>query len=298
MRIALATCRDLPDWEVDDRPFHAALAQRGATLCHPVWDDDSFDYRRVDGCLIRTTWDYMERRDEFVAWASRVAKQTRLFNPAEIVAWNTDKHYLADLAAAGVPTTPTLWLQRGDSPDVVALLAERGWSRAFLKPAIGATARETLRFDVDHSGVDAATRHLARLLPHESMLLQPYLASVEQQGERSILFIDGSFSHAVCKTPVPGDYRVQDDFGASDAVTEPTDEELRIAWAAMAAAERRFTTGAGLLYGRADFLRDDTGHSLLSELELVEPSLFFRHAPAAADRLADALLRRLAADGA
>jgi glutathione synthase/RimK-type ligase-like ATP-grasp enzyme len=287
VRIALATCADLPAWEVDDRPLHAALGARGVEVARPAWDDPAFDWGACAACLIRTTWDYMERREEFVAWAERTAAATRVFNPAPVVRRNTHKSYLRELEAAGVPTVPTAWLAAGSTVDLAAELAGRGWRRAFLKPAVGATARETLRFAVDRAGLAAARRHLARTLPREDMLLQPYLGSVETAGERSAIFIDGAFSHAVRKVPVPGDYRVQDDFGAEDRPVELTAGERRLARAAVAAA------GGDLLYARVDLLADDRGRPRLSELELVEPSLFFRHHPAAAERLAGALLRRL-----
>ncbi len=293
MRIALATCSDLPAWEVDDRPLRAALAGRGVEVAEPAWDDPGVDWGAFDACLIRTTWDYMERWEAYVDWAERVAGLTRLFNPAAVVRWNTDKRYLERLAEAGLPVVPIVRLARGSRPPLARWMAERGWSRGFIKPRIGATSRETLRFDADAAGLAAASQHLERLLAREDALLQPYLASVETAGERSLVFLDGRFSHAVRKLPPPGDYRVQDDFGASDEPVAPEPAELELTARAVALAEK--VTGSGpLLYARADFLRDDAGAPRFTELELVEPSLFFRHAPAAAGRLADALLRRIA----
>lgn len=287
MRIALATCRNLPDWEVDDAPLHAALLRRGVDLTHPAWDDAEFEWHTCDAVLIRTTWDYQERRDEFLRWAGNVARDMPLFNPFPVLQWNTDKHYLMDLNDRGVPTVPTVWLSAGSAIDLPTLLDSRGWQRAFLKPAIGATARETLRFRADADGLASAKAHLDRLLPREAMLLQPYLQSVEQLGELSLVFIDGQFSHAVHKFPVPGDYRVQDDFGARDEPARITDEQMDLACRVIAAA------APGLLYARTDFLHDDDGNLRLTELELVEPSMFFRHGADAADRLADALIRRV-----
>ena len=275
MRLALATCATVPAWEVDDRPFHAALAARGIPVTHAVWDDPSIDWHQFDAVVIRTTWDYQEKRDAFVAWAEQLP--VALHNPADIVAWNTHKSYLRDLERRGVPIVPTEWLARGTSPDVAALCAQRGWRRAFLKPCVGATSRETLRFD---AGDPAAQRHADRLLPTEDLMLQPYLPRVETDGELSAIFIDGTLTHGVRKVPVPGDYRVQDDFGAKDYPIDFPDVPL--AKAAVDAVGRR------LLYARADFLISDNG-LWLTELELVEPSLFFRHARHAADALADAI---------
>ena len=291
MLIALPTCTNLPAWEVDDRPLHDALASRGVEFVRPAWDDPAFDWSRCDACLIRTTWDYQERREEFLAWAERVAAVTRLFNPLPVIQWNTHKTYLRDLEQRGLPVTPTVWLEPGASVELRRVLTDRGWAKAFLKPAIGATARETLRFAATPDGIPAAEAHLERMLCTETMLLQPYLGTVETQGEVSAVFFDGNFSHGVRKIPVAGDYRVQDDFGASDELYTFGEAELAIARRCVDAATP--SEFAPLLYARVDFLRDDDGRLRLSELELVEPSLFFRHAPHAADMLADALLARV-----
>ncbi len=291
MLIALPTCAKLSDWEVDDAPLHKALEARGVEIVRPVWDEPGFDWSSCDACLIRTTWDYQEKHDAYVAWAKQVSERTRLFNPFEIVRWNTHKTYLRDLERRGIPVTPTVWLEAGSTVDLERMLDERGWSKAFLKPAIGATARETLRFEATPAGITEAEAHLHRLLPNETMLLQPYLESVETQGELSAIFFDGRFSHAVRKIPVSGDYRVQDDFGAHDEPATLTDDELALAQRCIAAVEEAGDTP--LLYARTDFLHDHEGQLRLSELELVEPSFFFRHAPHAAETLAHALLQRL-----
>jgi hypothetical protein len=285
MRIALATCSRLPDWERDDEALRAALRARGAEPVDAVWDDPSVAWGSFDACLIRTTWDYAERRDEFVAWSERVADATLLLHGPELVRWNTHKSYLRDLERRGVPIVPTIWIDRGERVDPASILAERGWARGFLKPVVGSTARETLPFEAGECG--AARAHLERMLAAESMMLQPYLSRVETEGECSIVFLGGEVTHAVRKVPVPGDYRVQDDFGAADFPHVPTHVELRFARGAVE------SVGAPLLYARVDTLRDDGGQLRLVELEIVEPLLFFRHAPHAAGRLAEALLDRV-----
>jgi glutathione synthase/RimK-type ligase-like ATP-grasp enzyme len=225
--------------------------------------------------VIRTTWDYQETRDAFVAWAQRIP--VPLHNPAPIIEWNTHKSYLRDLEARGVRIIPTEWLARDTAPDIASLCARREWRRAFLKPCVGATSRETFRFD---AADPAAQRHADRLLAHEDLMLQPYQSRVETEGELSAIFIDGELTHAVRKVPVRGDYRVQDDFGAKDYLIEFPDDVL---------ARRVVNAVSGnVLYARADFLMGDEG-LLLTELELVEPSLFFRHSRHAADRLAEAI---------
>jgi hypothetical protein len=287
MRIALATCADLPDSEVDDQPLHRAFERVGAFLHQPVWDDPAVNWAAFDAVLIRTTWDYHLKRDLFVTWAERVGGQTLLLNPPSVIRWNTHKSYLRELERLGLATVDTLWLEPGDSVDIKAECESRGWTRGFIKPQVGATARETLRFDVSPEGLGDAARHIARLLPHEGLMVQPYLVSVETHGEVSALFVDGRHTHGVRKMPVPGDYRVQDDHGASDAPYEFSAEELT------PLTEFLASWGEDLVYARFDMLRHPDGSLRLIELELVEPSLFFRHGPGAAEALAAAVIRRV-----
>ena len=297
MRVALPNCTDLPSWEVDDHAFHRALEREGVEWERPIWDDLSVDWARYDGVLIRTTWDYQEKEPAFLEWINHVSKCTKLFNPEPVVRWNTKKTYLRDLERAGARLTPTIWLDAGTNVDVRDILRERGWTRGFLKPVVGATARETLRFSSDSEGLNRAQAHLDRLLSSESMMLQPYLETVETQGELSALFFDGVFSHGVRKVPVPGDYRVQDDFGASDELYCFNEREVVQLGSILNALEKVLHTELKveetLLYARVDVLQDRDGGFYLNELELVEPSLFFRHDSASPARLAQALKRRL-----
>ncbi len=277
--------------------MRAALEALGARVDAPPWDAE-VDWAAYDAVLIRTTWDYHERRAEFVAWSERVASVTRLFHGPDVVRWNTDKSYLRALAAAGIPLAETVWLALG-TPRVEALRAVSAaaarWGRAFLKPIVGANAWRTLAFAHDEAGLEAAARLLAAPGdgPHlaAGFMLQPYLPSVEAEGERSVIWIDGALSHGVAKVPARGDYRVQEDWGASDVGTVPDPELADLATRAITAAET--ILGQRLLFGRADALRDRDGRLVLVELELVEPCLFFRHGPDAGERLARALWARL-----
>ena len=290
MDIALVTCRELPTWEVDDRPLWRALQLRGVHVHHPAWDDE-VDWAAYDGVVIRTTWDYWTRGAEFRAWLDRVASHPRLANPADVLRWSLDKRYLRQLQALGVPVADTEWIAPGELPDLGALLAQRGWRRAFLKPAFGASASGTLRFDADARGLESAGDHLRRHGHDVTMLLQPYLEAVETFGELSAIFFGGVFSHGVRKLPLAGDYRVQDDHGGTDAPYTFDEGERHLAARILDKARQALGLREPLLYARVDLLRDANGGLVLTELELVEPSLFFRHAPEAADRMADVVVR-------
>ena len=294
MTIALVTCNDLPGWEKDDIPLHEELRSRGIAFEQPAWDDD-VDWSAYDAALIRTTWDYMPRRDAFVAWARGAQRATRLFNPAEVIAWNTHKGYLKALADAGVPIAPTAWVERGGSVNVAEEMRHRGWSRGFIKPVVGACAVGTLRFDATDEGCAEAQAHADALLPTSGLMLQPYLAKVEVKGELSAICFDGQISHAVQKIPVPGDYRVQDDHGATDHPVVLTREQSALFGQILDAAHTLAPglDGDPLLYARIDLMWDNADALCVTELELVEPSLFFRHGPSAAGMLVDALMKRL-----
>ncbi len=286
MLIALASCSDLFDWEVDDRPLQRALGARGVAFEQPAWDDPEVDWQRYSAVLVRTTWDYVDKHAAFEAWVTELGARVPLFNSAEILRWNTRKTYLRDLEEQGVSVVPTAYVT--EPTELAEILEERGWTRAFLKPVVGASASGTRRLEGAPSAEDQA--HLDALVASGGAMVQPYRATVEQVGERSLLMVEGALSHAVQKIPLAGDYRVQDDHGATDFATEARPDEVLQAERALAAIEARF--GQRPLYARADFLEGPGGPELC-ELELVEPSLFLRHGFATADRLADALLARL-----
>lgn len=290
MRLALVTCDSLRPEEQDDRPLLAALAQRGVEVTTPAWSDPAVDWGALDGALIRTTWDYSPRLPDFLAWAARAAARTRLWNPLPVIRWNTDKTYLARLGAAGLPLAPTAWVPAGAATRLADILADCGWTRALVKPVVGAGASDCR---VVHTPVSAADEaFFAEALGRVGMMVQPYLDSVETEGEVSVILVDEQPCHGVRKRPVPGDFRVQDEHGASDAPWSPDPEALAICAAAHAAARPWNGDPAPLLVSRVDLLRLPDGRWCLNELEAVEPSLFFRHGAPTAHRLADAMLAR------
>lgn len=244
-----------------------------------MWDDPSVDWVAYDLVVIRSTWDYTERRDEFVAWCERVGQ--RLHNPPDVVRWNSDKRYLADLDAAGLPVVPTTFLEPGapvvvlDGPCVV-------------KPAISAGSRNTAR----HDDRVAATEHAQQLLDEgRVVMVQPYIADVDTGGETGLLYYDGVFDHAIRKGAMlteSGRAAVDGLFAPENIQPrEPRPEELAVGDAVVAEVQRRFGRP---LYARVDVLGAEP---VVLELELTEPSLFFAQSDGAARRYADAIRRRL-----
>jgi len=281
--VALVTHAQLPDLDPDDRPLAAALREAGMATAVAVWDDPEIDWGAFRLVVLRNPWDYHHRVAEFLAWAERVAATTELANPLPALRWNLDKRYLVELAASGAPVVPTVRLARGSAIDLAALAAERRWGDLVVKPAVSADSWET-----HHVGSDVAAgqRVVDRLLPKRDLLVQPFLRSVEQYGERCLVFLDGAFSHAVRKNALTHGGRWA---GLPEGVpVEATPEERGVAERVLAAAGFR-----DLLYARVDLVRDPLGTPLLLELELAEPTLFLADAPAGLARLVGAIAARL-----
>jgi hypothetical protein len=270
-RLALATFSGLPDLYEDDRPVLAPLAAAGVHVDSPVWDDPAGDWSAYDLVGVRSTWDYTLRRDEFLAWAGSVP---RLANPADVLAWNTDKRYLAELADAGVPVVPTEFVAPGEDYDLP--LYEH-----VVKPTVSAGARDTRRFA---AGEDSSEHAEALLASGRHVMVQPYQAAVDEAGETAVLSFLGVHSHAARKAAVltPG-LDDPDDVEITPRVASAA--ELAVARAALAAVP----WSEPLLYARVDLVPGPDGAPVVMELELTEPCLFLRQSVGAADRVAAAI---------
>lgn len=288
MEVGLITCGAMPGLHGDDRHLLAALRQAGLEAAPLVWEDPHQDWSVPRLCVIRSAWDYCWRREQFVSWAVSAARQTELWNSAAMVRWNTHKSYLCDLASRGIPTVPTLLLSRGSRVRLKSTLEERGWSDAVIKAAVAQSGRYALLARRDQP--EKGQAHLDRLLPHEDMLLQPFVASVPEEGEVSLIYIEGEFIHAVRKRAPPGDFRVHDDYGGSVTLEAPPAGHIELGVRALA------SLGEPTLYARVDLVNDSRGEPMIMEFELVEPELFFRHSTEAVSRMLDAISRRLQPD--
>ncbi|MEY2418649.1 MAG: hypothetical protein QOG90_1329 [Actinomycetota bacterium] len=252
-----------------------AFARAGIDRDVHAWDAD-VDWSRYDGVVVRSTWDYVDRLDEYLAWTESVP---RLANPASVIRWNTNKRYLAELASRGVPVVPTVWPR--DSEEI-----PRNWTDVVVKPAVSAGGRFTGRF----SDVADATDFAQTLLDRgDDVLAQRYVASVDRVGESAVYFFGGHVSHAIRKGPIlERDAAPRPDASlAHGQASEP----LPLADAPVAFAQSVFDAiGAPVLYARVDCVRDDDGNDVVIEVELVEPYLFLETSPPAADLFAAAVL--------
>lgn len=284
MKLALATAIAAMSLDEDLAPLHQACLDAGIDAQVMAWDDPTVSWARFDAVLLRSTWDYMDRLPEFLAWCDRVQSVSRLWNPPEVVRWNTDKRYLGDLAARGLPVIESHFLAPGDDPASLPDLEE-----FVVKPTVGAGSRDAQRYQ--RSERDAALAHAARLLDAgRHVLVQPYLHAVDEHGETALLFFQGQYSHAIRKAPLlrRGEGPTRALFKEEHIqAREPSDAEHALAASVLASLP--FDTVA---YARVDLLPSPTGPQLL-ELELTEPSVFLPYGEGSAARFAQVLAARL-----
>lgn len=276
-RVALATYQGAHDIGADGPPLLAALAALDVTAQIVPWGSE-VAWADFDAVLVRNTWDYVYRRDAFLAWAAEVSAVTRLANPLSVLTWNTDKRYLQDLAQAGVPTVPTLWVAPGEPVPQVP------WDEVVVKPSVSAGGRLAARYR--HAG-DAA-EHIRHIhATGATAMLQPYVASVDGPGESSVYVFGGRASHAIRRGPAlrAGAAPADDMSTALAQHTEAAELDPGLA----RFAQRVLAATPAVLYARVDTAPGPDGQPLLLELEATEPFLFLELVPAGAARFARAV---------
>jgi hypothetical protein len=288
--VALVTYRDAPGLTADDELLADALSARGMTVAAHAWDAD-VDWTTFAVVILRATWDFHLRLEEFSAWIERLDRTgVRLFNRPALVRWNMTKRYLEALANAGIATVPTMWscvAAASEAPDLAQLLASQGWSeRAIVKPVVSASSHET--WEVDGKVTAEMQARFARAsaeLPH-GVMVQPFMPEVQASGEWAMLFFRGAYSHAVLKRPAPSDFRVQSVYGGTATAAVPSPRLMRGAERALEAAVALVgMPREDVLYARVDGVERD-GAFVLMELEVIEPALYFDAEQASADRMA------------
>ncbi|NYH77020.1 hypothetical protein FHR84_000334 [Actinopolyspora biskrensis] len=295
--VLLATSADRPETGVDEALLPEALAELGLHAGWAVWDE-SRPWAEAGLVVLRTTWDYTNRRDEFLKWCESVPA---LANPASVVRWNTDKRYLGELISAGLPVTPTEVVDPGEPAGTAACgTAESvNWpDREFVvKPSVGAGSRGAVRFLPEQRA--EAVRHLNAL--HEegvAALVQPYQPAVDREGETAVVFFGGVYSHGFVKGPLLDPAGDSGELGIEKGpfATEPAPELRRAAEDVLDATSALLgITRHELLYARVDLVRGEDGAPMLLELELTEPRLGFSLADRAAPlRFASAVRSELA----
>ncbi len=260
------------------------------------WEDPAIDWLSFDAALLRSPWNYVERPPQFLGWCERVSALTRLFNPLPVTRWGLDKHYLADLAAHGVPIVPTRFVAPGEDPMLAVrefLVAHPQAREIVMKPTVGAYSKDVQRRArlLETEAVECVTHLLGK---GHHVILQPYLESIDRDGETDLAYFDGVYSHAICKSAMlmpDGTVNVPtQDLRKARAADEA---ERTVASAALEAAASHLCLERPLLYGRVDLVRGDDGQPVVLELEICEPSLNLPFAEGSAMKFAQAVAQRL-----
>lgn len=284
MKIAYVSCKNLPEPDIDEQPLLAGLIHAGHDARVAAWDDDSVDWSSFDAALVRATWNYAQHLDAFREWLGRVDGQTTLINPRSTLEWNLHKGYLRELESAGVPITPTAFFDLGQSGSVLSLCEQRGWPRIVIKPTVSAGSFATRSFDLCKGEAGAAQAFFDEMIAQRDMMIQRYIPSVDTVGETALIVIDDSLTHAIEKRP-----RFDDQDEEVYLRESISDEMHDFAHRVLAAANKDY------LYARVDVFPGEDGSLMLSELELLEPSLFFPYSPDAVGVFVSGLEKRMAA---
>ncbi len=279
--VAVVTGSTVPHPDLDETALIEALYHRAVAAESVAWDDESVDWQRFDAAVVRSTWNYENNQRGFVAWCHAVERVTRLANPARVIEWNTDKRYLAELDTAGVPTVPTQYSSPGtawEPPDI---------GEYVVKPTVAGGARGAGRFTRGQD--DRLAEQLARRI-HDSgrtVMIQPYFRLIDEYGEKVLIFLGDTYSHAVLRGPILGPHGCYVDITRGWKTVDPvmpSEADIDLARRALAA-----TPGGAsqLTYARVDLVNDESFAPRVLEVELTEPCLFLHHAPGAVSQLAD-----------
>lgn len=278
-QIGFVTAEQCADLTPDDRIAADALAARGVRVVPVVWSRSPRP--PVDALVVRATWDYHTRPAEFTAWLAELERSGMpVHNPVPVLRWNMDKHYLRELEQEGVAVAATAWVEDESIP-LEELLEQRGWDDVVVKPAVSCNGWRTFRSHRARAREDEAAFQLARSAG--AVMVQPFVPMIAREGEWSLIYIRGRYSHAALKQPRDGGFMVQPEHGGRSEAAIPMSCMLQDAERILAAAP------GPTLYARVDGVRQGR-HLILMELELLEPHLFFELRPQAAAEFADALL--------
>lgn len=278
---AFLTLDERGDFVIDDEHAIAPLAAIDWEVSTLSWRQSAIPWSRFDAVIIRSTWDYWNDVPAFLETLSEINRQTRLANPLDLVHWNLAKTYMRDLEGKGIGIVPTLWLDGLDKCSTAHCADRLGNAEMVVKPVIGANGQDAFRFSRDED--PARWAGIAARFPGRACMVQPFMRKVVTEGEYSLFFFNGVFSHAILKTPAANEFRSQEEHGAEVRAIVPEPGLLARAQQAIGALS------TVPLYGRIDFVRNAAGDFDVMELELIEPSMYLRTDPSAPERFAQAI---------
>ncbi len=282
LRCAYLTMENPGDSVTDFDVSHASMAALSWDVDMVPWCDVSVDWNVYDAVYICTPWDYPQRAADFIDALERIdCSSATLINNLALVKWSLEKTYLRDLQDRGAGIVPSSWYKDFDVRDVPAFFQQHDSDKVVVKPVVGANAVDT--FVLNDPVTDELVETLQRTFAGRSFLVQPFINTIQHDGEYSLFFFAGAYSHAILKKPASGDFRVQEEHGADILSVEPPTELVAIAREVISVVDPQ------PVYARGDFVRDKDGRFLLMELELIEPSLYLRTDKGAAMRFAHAI---------
>lgn len=267
----------------EDKILQESLERKGLKVCKKNWNSNDFNWAKTKYAIFRSTWDYFDRFNEFFKWLNQTKEKTKFINSSEIILWNIDKHYLLDLEREGINIAPTIFIEKGNKIKIGDLFKETKWEEAVIKPAISGAARHTYR--LKKNNYNKYNDLLNELILEESFLFQEFLNNITTDGEISMIIIGGKYTHAVKKRAKHGDFRVQDDHGGTVENYNSNKQEILFAEKCIQLCPYK------AVYARVDIIYDNNNKISLSELELIEPELWFRNNEESADLLAEEIFK-------
>ena len=274
---AFLTLEDRTGFYIYDHLLFKPLAKLGWTVEEIPWNRRNVVWEQFDAVIIRSTWDYQDAPEKFLLTLEEIESVTKLYNPLDICRWNLNKRYLRDMQLKNVRIVPTQWLDRLNESAIDAVFQTSGVKRVVAKPLIGANADDTFILEAN----EPASWNIAiGVFADRDVMVQPFIDSIQVEGEYSLFYFGGQYSHTIVKRPAEGDYRVQEEHGGIIRPANPTEDLVRAGSQAIAAIEKT------LLYARVDLVRLESGQPALIELELIEPSLYFEQCPNSAEMFA------------
>lgn len=271
----------------EDQLVQDALQAKGLSVTRKAWSDPEFDWTTTKSVLFRTTWDYFDRFQEFSQWMTETSSKTAFINTPSLINWNIDKHYLGFLYEKQVRTVPTRFIPRGTEIPLKSWISMTGWSSTVIKPTVGGAARHT--YVLNRDNLEELIPVLEPLIKEEDFMIQPFQHSITSSGEWSFVVFGNQYSHAVLKKAKEGDFRVQDDYGGTVHEHTASQHEIDFVLRVIQSCPELPA------YARVDVILDNDGYLAVSELELIEPELWFRMHPEASILLADEVLKRIQA---
>ena len=281
--IAFATSSELKDLLEDDLLVADKLTLQGLSVAPAVWNDKNVNWSDFDAVIVRSPWDYFLKGDEYYQWIQSFLKQnssTKLLNSPQAILDNIDKRYLLDFEQKGIPIIPTELVEKNSSATLNSLIKKRAWDKVVIKPVVSAGAYGTWRSNLDKATHDE--EKFAEQISRETVFIQPFMPEIQAEGEWSIMYFNGEYSHSVLKSVKGNDFRIQEEFGGTTKAIEPTTDVLKQTQKIMDLQKET------LLYARVDGVIRD-GQFLLMELEINEPSLFFEFSEKGVGMFAEAI---------